>query len=94
MLACMGILLITGACALFVKYQPRILENQMLCGMMAVMGLVALLAGQGNGLFTAVQVGGLLHAAGAQGVCLPPAPAKEDASPAPRAGGGWAAQTR
>ena len=40
MLACMGILLITGACALFVKYQPRILENQMLCGMMAVMGLV------------------------------------------------------
>ena len=57
MLACMGILLITGACALFVKYQPRILENQMLCGMMAVMGLVALLAGQGNGLFTAVQVG-------------------------------------
>ena len=39
MLACMGILLITGACALFVKYQPRILENQMLCGMMAVMGL-------------------------------------------------------
>ena len=45
MLACMGILLITGACALFVKYQPRILENQMLCGMMAVMGLVALLAG-------------------------------------------------
>ena len=57
MLECVGILLVIGACALFVKYQPRILENQMLCGMMAVMGLVALLAGQGNGLFTAVQVG-------------------------------------
>ena len=57
MLECVGILLVIGACALFVKYQPRILENQMLCGMMAVMGLVALLAGQGNGLFTDVQVG-------------------------------------
>ena len=57
MLECVGILLVIGACALFVKYQPRILENQMLCGMMAVMGLVSLLAGQGNGLFTAVQVG-------------------------------------
>lgn len=46
MLACMGILLITGACALFVKYQPRILENQMLCGMMAVMGLLPCLRGR------------------------------------------------
>ena len=57
MLECVGILLVIGACALFVKYQQRILENQMLCGMMAVMGLVSLLAGQGNGLFTAVQMG-------------------------------------
>lgn len=100
MLACMGILLITGACALFVKYQPRILENQMLCGMMAVMGLVALLAGQGNGLFTAVQVGlGV-----AMAVCCTLRvrreyacrlrPAKEDASPAPRAVGAGPLQTR
>lgn len=50
-----GVLLIAGACALFVQYRPKSDENQMLCVMMAVMGLVSLLAGQGSLLFTIVQ---------------------------------------
>lgn len=52
----MGILWICGACALFVQYKPKSDENRMLCGLMAVMGLVALIAGQGNLLFTVVQL--------------------------------------
>ena len=54
---CVGILLVNGACALYVNKQPQKSENRMLYGTIAVMGLVSLLAGQGNGLFTAVQVG-------------------------------------
>ena len=55
MLEFIGILMIAGACTLFVQYQPKTDANRMLCAMMAVMGLVSLLAGQGNLFFTGVQ---------------------------------------
>ena len=51
MLEFIGILMIAGACTLFVQYQPKTDANRMLCAMMAVMGLVSLLAGQGNLFF-------------------------------------------
>ena len=55
MLEFIGILMIAAACTLFVQYQPKTDANRMLCAMMAVMGLVSLLAGQGNLFFTGVQ---------------------------------------
>ena len=51
----LGVLMIGGVCALVVQYRPRADENRMLCAMAAVMGLVTLIAGQGNALFSAVQ---------------------------------------